>query len=99
MDPLKKMKRQLTMADAERAMLIRRDQSTAEIDATIVQIKAEINSAGATVAQVNAAGRFMSDEQSVTVGQLAQRDVDVLRYADEMARRSGPWSEIKFLCT
>lgn len=78
MDSLKELKRQLTIVKAERAMLIRRGQSIAEIDATIVTIKAEIAVTGATVAETNAAGRFEPEGEQQTFGKLDVRDDDLM---------------------
>lgn len=78
MTSLQELKRQLTMAKAERSMLIRRSQPTDGINARIAQIKAEIDAKGATVAEVNAAGRFTPEDQPVSEKQLFATDRAVM---------------------
>lgn len=92
MDLLKELKRQLTMAKAERAMLIRQDQPLTEIEARIGKIKDEIAATGATVAQTNAAGRFAPEGEPETFGKLDVRDDDLLEtIASKSWSMQYPW--------
>ena len=77
MTNIKDMKRELTTLKAERAMLIRRGDATAGIDAKIASIKEEIASTGATVAEVYTAGQFATD-QPVSHKELLSRDMHVM---------------------
>lgn len=70
------LKRELTVAQSQRSMQLRRGESTAAVDATIQAINARIKESGATVAEVNTAGRFTTDAE-VTPGELSVRDGDL----------------------
>lgn len=95
MTTLKDMKRELTMAKAERSMHIRRGESTAEIDAKIASIKAQIAATGATVAEVNVAGRFATDN-GITDGELVTADIDLMgSITSKSWATAHPWQKFR----
>lgn len=96
---LEGLKKELTVAKSERSFAIRQGQSTAEIDAKIAEIKAQIDAYGLTPAQVSASGGFSWSEPKTSTEQLARRDAAVDACTADMARRHGAWSEVKFLRT
>lgn len=92
MKTLKELKQELATAQAERTMCIRYEETTDEVDVRIARLKKQIANFGATVAEVNAAGRFAKDDE-VTQGQLDVRDTDLMSNIGDMSKwtMQHPW--------